>query len=259
MPYFLYEKMESIGILKVNRPEVLNALNRKVLEELLVFLVLVAKEQQLRALILTGEGDKAFIAGADIKEMAGMDPLQMKQFCELGQQVAFALENASFLTIAAVNGYALGGGLEMALACDFIYASKAAKLGLPEVSLGIIPGFGGTQRLSRAVGTRLAKEMIMSAKSITAEEAQKIGLVNHVSEPQDLIKDCIEVAKSVIRHPFVATSQAKQAINWGYALSLPEALELEKNMCAVSFGTSERAQRMQAFVDKNKKEDHVSS
>ncbi len=198
MPNFIYEKRGSVGIFKINRPEVLNALNKKLLEEFLLFLDLIPRTQQIKALILTGEGEKAFIAGADIKEMQGMDFLQMKQFCELGQKVTLALENAPFLTVAAVNGYALGGGLEMALACDFIYASKTAKVGLPEVSLGIIPGFGGTQRLARAIGTRLAKEMIMSGKVISAEEAQKLGIINHLSEPQDLLKDCFQIIESIL-------------------------------------------------------------
>jgi enoyl-CoA hydratase len=247
------EKSDGITLLKINRPSALNALNRATLEELLHFLETTAPKESVKALIFTGEGDKAFIAGADIKEMLPMDHLDMLDFCTLGQRVANALEAAPFLTIAAVNGYALGGGLEMALACDFIYANHHAKLGLPEVTLGIIPGFGGTQRLSRAIGTRLAKEMIMSGMTLTAERAREIGIVNHVCAPEDLLKDCFATASKITAHSYTAVVQAKYAINTGYHLGLKEALELEKNMCAVCFATDERAQKMKQFTERSVK------
>ncbi|MEC7839702.1 MAG: enoyl-CoA hydratase-related protein [Chlamydiota bacterium] len=250
MSNLIIEDHQDVTVIKMNRPKVLNALNRATLEELLFFLQVTAPKENVRALILTGEGEKAFIAGADIKEMHAMTHLQMLEFCTLGQSITEALCEAQFLTIAAVNGYALGGGLEMALACDFIYASQSAKLGLPEVTLGIIPGFGGTQRLSRAVGTRLAKEMIMSGLTINAERAYEIGIVNHISRDENLMNDSFAAAAKIISHPNTAVVQAKNAINTGYHLGLKEALELERNMCAVCFATSERSEGMKNFLNK---------
>jgi enoyl-CoA hydratase len=255
MNYLLYEKHSpSIGILKINRPPVLNAINRAALEEMLHFLQSKTHQEECRALILTGVGEKSFIAGADIKEMQSMSHTEMLQFCELGQEVTLAFSKAPFVTIAAVNGYALGGGFEMALACDFIYASKNAKFGLPEVSLGLIPGFGGTQRLSRAVGSRLAKELIMSGRSFSANEAAAWGIVNHICESDKLIGDCCAAAAEIIRHSPFAIFQAKRAIDAGYNLPLIEAIELERNMCAVCFTTEECAKGMAAFLEKHNKE-----
>lgn len=253
MEYLLFEKQDDIGILTVNRPDILNALNHAVLEELRDFLEHTARDNHITALIVTGAGNKAFIAGADIKEMQALSHTQMLDFCELGQQVTHLLENAHFMTVAAVNGYALGGGLEMALACDFIYASQNAKLGLPEVSLGIIPGFGGTQRLSRAVGTRIAKEMILTGKHVGADEAKAIGLVNQVCEPDHLLPACKATASRVAKHSPIAVQQGKHAVNFGYQLGIHEALEIERNMLAVCFATEERKVAMQAFLEKRKK------
>lgn len=250
MNHLKVEQNGSLAILKIDRPKVLNALNEATLKEMLAFLTVTAIEKKLRAVILTGEGNKAFIAGADIKEMQAMDHIGMLHFCELGQNVTKALEQAPFLTIAAVNGYALGGGLEMALACDFIYAGRNAKMGLPEVTLGIIPGFGGTQRLSRAVGTRQAKELVMSGKMISAETAKIIGIVNQVCEEETLLHDCTAIAQEVIKNGSMAVMQAKQAINAGYSMGMAEALELERNMCAVCFATTERLEGMNAFLAK---------
>lgn len=246
----IIERNDHIAILKVNRPEALNVLNQETLSQILEFLTNTARKEGYKAVILAGEGKKAFIAGADIKEMQAMTHIQMLQFCELGQQVASALENSPFLTIAAVNGFALGGGLEMALACDFIYASKNAKMGLPEVKLGIIPGFGGTQRLSRAIGTRKAKELVMSGRMISAETALEMGIVNKVCEEDSLLEEVQQVAKEITQNSFLAIMQAKRAIDKGNSMGLTEALELEKNMCAVCFSTSERLEAMNAFLSK---------
>jgi len=245
-----FQKQDQVGILTINRPKSLNALNKRTLNELLACLV-QASNEKLRALILIGEGEKAFIAGADIKEMQQMGPLEMQEFCELGQNVTLALERAPFLTIAAINGYALGGGLEMALACDFIYANENAKMGLPEVTLGIIPGFGGTQRLLRAVGTRHAKELIMTGKMITAQRALEIGLVNKICKPETLLNDCLAIAQTVAKNSYLAVSQAKKAINNGVEMGLLEGLELEKNMCTLCFASPEREEKMKVFVNKN--------
>lgn len=247
MSNIIVEKYDQAAVVKINRAKVLNALNRETLEELFS-IIEGGKKNGIKALILTGEGEKAFIAGADIKEMHALSHLGMLDFCKLGQSVANALSDAPFLTIAAVNGYALGGGLEMALACDFIYASSSARLGLPEVSLGIIPGFGGTQRLASAVGIRQAKEMIMSGLIITAERARELGIVNHVSRPENLLSDSLAAAGKILSHPYSATFQAKNAINAGFNLGMKEALELERNICAVCFATPECNDGMEKFL-----------
>lgn len=257
MKTIILEKNGPIAFVKINRPESLNALNKELLEELAILIDLLTRGQQIKAMVLTGEGDKAFVAGADIKEMLQMTHVEMLRFCEMGQEVAHVIENAPFIIIAAVNGYALGGGLELALACDFIYASTTAKLGLPEVTLGIIPGFGGTQRLSRAAGTRLAKEMITTGKTISAPEAKEIGIVNRLCEPSQLLDECFQTASTIAKNSQMAVEQAKKAINVGYSLNIDDALELEKNMCAVCFSTPERQEAMQAFVDKKGKTHHA--
>jgi enoyl-CoA hydratase len=253
MKNLIYEKKDKIGLLKINRPQVLNALNKETLDELLKFLNEVSVQDGIKVLIVTGEGEKAFIAGADIKEMQQMDSLQMLQFCSLGQAVTHALDSAPFVTIAALFGYALGGGLEMALACDFIYAAQSAKVGLPEINLEIIPGFGGTKRLSSAVGIRLAKEMILTGKILAASEAYEVGLINKLCHEGDLLKECFETAEIVVKHSSHVISQAKHAINQGFHLSIPQALELERNMCAVCFSNPQRAEAMANFVNRSKK------
>lgn len=253
MEFLTYEKRGETGVLTINRPKVLNALNSAVLEEMRRFLEFEAPREHLKVLILTGAGDKAFIAGADIKEMQEMPPTKVYDFLELGQRVTHLLETAHFATLAAVNGYALGGGLEMALACDFIYAKSGAKLGLPEVSLGIIPGFGGTQRLSRAIGTRLAKEMILTGKQMTSEEGMALGLVNAIFEPEKLLEACFATAERIARHSSIALQQAKSAINFGFHLGIHEALEIERNMFTVCFATKERELAMNSFLEKSRK------
>ena len=241
---------EHICTLRINRPKALNALNQELLEELEQTLRQLALDGRVRVLIVTGEGEKAFIAGADIQAMQNMTPLQMNDFCALGQRVALALEEAPFVTIAAVNGYALGGGLEMALSCDFIYSSDGAKLGLPEVTLGLIPGFGGTQRLCRAIGNRAAKELIMTGRIISASEAHELGIVNSILPLEDLLDGCYTTAEEVLNNSFPAVIQAKEAINKGHSLPLREALDLERYMCSSGFSHPDRLEGMSAFVEK---------
>lgn len=247
------EKEGPIAIVKMNRPDVLNALDTQSLEELLILIELLAKGSQTKALILTGHGEKAFIAGADIKALQSMNQHQLMDFLNLGQRVSNAFENAPFVTLAAVNGYALGGGFEMALACDFIFAVPNAKFGLPEITLGIIPGFGGTQRLARAVGTRLAKDMILNAKIISAEEGKALGLVNQICPPETLISESKTAVGRVCQYSSIAIRQVKKAIQCGSSLSFEDGLELEKNMCAVCFDTPERIQAMEEFINKKGK------
>lgn len=247
-----YSKEDGIATLTINRPDALNALNRDVLEKISEYVNMVSMVDGIRALIVKGAGDKAFIAGADIKQMEKMSPMEMLDFCQLGQDVSLSLERAPFVTIAAVNGYALGGGLEMALACDFIYATPESKLGLPEVNLGIIPGFGGTQRLTRAVGTRLAKEMILSGKIIDAHEAYRIGIVNQLLDKNTIYDVVYSLARQISKNSSNAIIQAKYAINAAEDLGMREGLELERNLCTICFDTEERAQAMKAFTNKMK-------
>jgi enoyl-CoA hydratase len=252
MENLLFEKRDRIGILKINRPKALNALNRALLTELEGFLASGAKAEGIRALILTGEGEKAFVAGADIREMNALDTMGMLDFLALGQRVTCMLEEADMATIAAVNGFALGGGLELALACDFIYASSSAKLGCPEVGLGIIPGFGATQRLPRAVGGRMAKELIMSGRTLGADEAGRIGLVNKVVEPGKLLEECLGIAGKILGNGFDAVNQAKKVVNHGAAVPLKDGLVLERNAFTVCFNTPGRTEGMNAFLEKRK-------
>lgn len=248
-----YEKRGLIGLLTINRPQALNALNRDVLQELADFL---EKIEDIRALILTGEG-KAFIAGADIKEMQSFQVDELLEFSHLGQKVTHLIENSPFLTIAAVNGYALGGGLEMALACDFIYASETAKLALPEITLGLIPGFGGTQRLSRAIGTRKAKELILTGKQVDAKEAYALGIVNRICQPDRLIEDCFATAELAAKYSPFALRQAKLAVNQGENMGLHEALEFERTLFGLCFGTPESEAAMKAFLEKSTRKAHA--
>lgn len=247
MQNLIFEQRGVVGVLQVNRPEHYNALNRKTLEEMRDFL---DTAPDLRALILTGSGSDAFIAGADIREIQEMSPEEMLAFLRLGQEVASDIEAAPFVTIAALNGYALGGGLEMALACDFIYAVRGAKLGLPEVTLGMIPGFGGTQRLARAIGPRGAKELIYSGRAITAEEAFNIGLVNHLCESETLREQCFATIANILRNSFTAAMHAKEAIDEGFGLDPHDAMELEQNLALLCFSSSDRQEGVQAFLEK---------
>ncbi len=252
MEYLRFHKDGAVGVLTVCRPEALNALHRASLEELDYFLTIGLAEERIRVLILTGDGDRAFIAGADIKEMNTLSPIQMLDFLDLGQRVTFLLEQQDVVTIAAVNGFAFGGGLEIALACDFIFASETATLGLPELTLGLIPGFGGTQRLARALGTRRAKEMIFTGQPISAREACQAGLVNRVISSTDLMGTTMKIALRIIETSPVALRESKRAVNCGMGMPISEAMELEKQMCVVAFGTDERRERMDAFIQKRK-------
>lgn len=248
MKHLTLQQTGPIATLTINRPKALNALNTETLHELKSFLDTLPTSG-IRVLIVTG-AEKAFVAGADISEMQPMRATDMLGFCDLGQGVMSQFENAPCVTIAAVNGYCLGGGLELALGCDFIYASENAQLGLPECGLGLIPGFGGTQRLARAIGTRRAKDLIFSARRIKAQEACSIGLVNHVVPAEQLLPTCIQAAEAICKQSFFAVMQAKRAINRGENLSMQEALELEKQCCAVAFGTADREEGMKAFLEK---------
>lgn len=241
-----------LGILTINRPAKLNALNIQVHRELKACLTEL-QTSNLKGLILTGEGEKAFIAGADIAEMKPMSPAEAQAFAELGQQVTVLMETLSFPTIAAVNGYALGGGFEMAMSCDFIFASKNAVFGLPEVKLGLIPGFGGTQRLARIVGERRAKEMMFSGRNVNAEEALNLGIALELFETKnDLMEGAKKWMSLAHANSNFAIARAKETLREGTEKSLEEGLKVEAKAFGKIFQTEQMIEGTSAFVEKRK-------
>ncbi|MDO8519471.1 MAG: enoyl-CoA hydratase-related protein [Deltaproteobacteria bacterium] len=243
---------ESEGILTVtiNRPKAMNALNEGVLTELLKCFRDIRRDSTVRAVIVTGAGDKAFVAGADISVMQTMTALDARHFCELGHKAMRAVETCHVPVIAAVNGFALGGGLELALSCDFIYAVNTAKMGLPEVNLGLFPGFGGTQRLARAIGRNRAKEMVYTARIVSADEAFQMGLVNKVLTPEALIPEVQKTLKGILKKGPVAVSLAKKVMNEGSDLPLASGLALEESTFPLIFATDDRMEGVKAFLEK---------
>lgn len=239
-----------LATLTVDRPKALNALNAQTLHELDQALNQVAAHTDARALIVTGAGEKAFVAGADIGEMQSYSPAKALAFSQLGHRVMGQLEGLSIPTIAAVNGFALGGGCELALACDLIYASEKAKFGLPEVTLAVIPGFGGTQRLTRLLGRSRAKELVFLGDMIDAIKAKEIGLALEVFAADRLMAHCHEVAHKIAKRGPLAVAQAKRAIEAGADLSLHDANEIERQAFAMLFGTDDQKEGMKAFVEK---------
>ena len=239
-----------IYVLTVNRPQSLNALNAATLEELLNAVARVAGDGAARVLLITGAGEKAFVAGADISAMRDMTALEAHAFSDKGQRVMQAIEALPIPAIALVNGYALGGGCELALACDWIIASDRASFGQPEVNLGIPPGFGGTQRLARAVGRARALELITTGRQVKAEEALRIGLVNAVVPGGELTEKGIETARLIAAKAPVAVRVSKQAVQRGLDLDLANGCVLETSLFAFAFGTADRMEGMTAFLEK---------
>lgn len=233
----------------INRPDKLNALSIEVLRDLEAAVGLTRNGRDIRAGILTGVG-KAFVAGADIAAMTTMSQAEGHEFGALGHRVFEAIEALPFPVIAAVNGFALGGGCELALACDFIYASKKAKFGQPEVGLGIIPGFGGTQRLPRRVGPGAARELIYTGKMVGAEEALRLGLANAIFDPDDLLPSAQKTAAEIASKGPSAVATAKRVIGEGLDRPLPEANALEREAFGACFSTAEQIEGMTAFVEK---------
>lgn len=246
----LFERDGAIGVLKINRPKSLNALNPATLHEIAACLEAVCQDQTVRCLIITGEGDRAFVAGADIAAMVAMNALEGKQFSALGLSVLRRLEELPIPVIAAVNGFALGGGTELALACDLIIAAEKAKFGQPEINLGVIPGFGGTQRLARRIGLPRARELIYSGEMIDAETALRYGLVNKVVPSTDLMIEAKAVANKLAAKPPIAIRQAKTAINAGIDMDLDNACRFENEAFALTFATEDKAEGMKAFLEK---------
>ena len=240
----------AIAVLTINRPKALNALNAQAIAELQQAISIVAARPDARALILTGSGEKAFVAGADISEMAGFTHAQALAFSIEGHKIGEGLAALGIPTIAAVNGYALGGGTELALACDFIYASEKAKFGLPEVTLAVIPGFGGTQRLTRLVGPARAKEIIFTGEMFDAAKAKEIGLVLEVLPADRLLPHCKEIAAKIAKRGPLAISRAKQVIDQGADLPIALSNDLERKAFAGLFDTLDQREGMKAFVEK---------
>ena len=239
-----------IYLLTVNRPQALNALNAATLGELMQAIAQVAADAGARALLVTGGGDKAFVAGADIAEMQQLTAEQALAFSAAGMNVMHALEALSVPVIALVNGYALGGGCELAMACDWIIASERAVFGQPEVNLGIPPGFGGTQRLTRLVGRARALELVTTARQVKADEALAIGLVTRVVPAAELRDAGLAVARTIAAKGPVAVRLAKQAVQRGQALDLASACNLETSLFALAFATADQKEGMRAFVEK---------
>jgi enoyl-CoA hydratase len=250
MSTVLVERDDHVVTLTLNRPDKLNALSRELLSELTLQVAELAADASVRCAILTGAGDKAFAAGADIAAMSEMTPAQAKAFADAGHRLGHALEAAHFAIIAAVNGFALGGGCELALACDFVYASDKAKMGQPEVNLGVIPGFGGTQRLARRVGEARARELCMTGDMIGADEALRIGLVNAVVPHAELLPRVREVARKVASKGPLAVAAIKRVVVRGADVPLPTAGELEATAFAALFGTIDQREGMRAFLEK---------
>lgn len=241
-----------IQILTLSRPEALNALNAQLLKDLDQVLNVLQEDEGLRVLVLTGEGTKAFVAGADIKEMEKHTEAQAFQMAEKGQRLLDRLQNFKCPVIAAVNGFALGGGLELALACDFIIASDNAKMGLPEVGLGLIPGYGGTQRLARSVGKAWARRLTLTGEMISAQQAQSIGLVTEVVAPEELMKTALKTAEMISAKAPKALQWARQAINEGFEVTQAQGLKLEAELFAKTFATRDHNEGIQAFLEKRK-------
>ena len=241
-----------ISHITINRPNQLNALNSKTIEELNKAIVYADQNKEVQCIIITGSGEKAFVAGADIKEFSDFNVEEGENLARTGQDLLFdLLENCSKPTIAAINGFALGGGLELAMSCHIRLASKNAKMGLPEVSLGVIPGYGGTQRLSNLVGKGKALEMISTAGLISAEEALKWGLINKMCDQEELIEQCEKIASKICSNSPLAISSAIKAVNAGFTLGI-NGYEVEKKEFGKCFETEDFKEGIAAFLEKRK-------
>lgn len=248
--FLLVEKSDFVATVTVNREKALNALNADVLKELKECFTSLSTADDVRVVILTGAGDKAFVAGADIAAMSQMTVAEASEFGKLGHAATEAVDRCRKPVIAAVNGFCLGGGFELALSCDFIYASEKAKLGLPEVNLGLYPGFGGTQRLARVVGKNIAREMIFSARMLSAQEALDYGIVNRVCKPEELLATVKATAAEIAKKGPVAVQAAKRVIHEGTNKSLEEGLKLEVEDFPKLFASEDLKEGLGAFLEK---------
>jgi len=239
-----------IATVTINRPKALNALNLDTLNEMLDCFTEIAGDNDIHAVIITGSGEKAFVAGADISYMEKLDPFSAREFAKLGHKLLNTIENLPQPVIAAINGFALGGGCEMALACDMRLASDRAKFGQPEVNLGVIPGFGGTQRLPRLVGKGHANELVFSGKIIDAEEACRIGLVNRVIAHEHLLDECTSLAQLISAKSPVAVRLCKESVNNGVEMDLDRACDYEVDLFSLCFAAGDQKEGMKAFLEK---------
>ncbi|MDI6615135.1 MAG: enoyl-CoA hydratase-related protein [Syntrophaceae bacterium] len=250
--YVLLEKEEGIGVLTINRPEALNALDVNVLEDLRRAIGDIAGDDAIQVLIITGAGEKSFVAGADIKFMQPLTPVEGRAFGMGGQRVFRELEKMEKPVLAAINGFCLGGGCELAMAADIRLASEKAKFGQPEVGLGITPGHGGTQRLPRLVGEGRAMELCLTGGMIDAQEAYRIGLVNHVHPAEELMNAAREMARRIAKNAPVAVRNSKVAINRGMQVDIDTAMAIESDLFGLCFSTADQKEGMDAFVNKRK-------
>jgi enoyl-CoA hydratase len=240
---------DEIALVKINRPKALNALNNDTLSDLNKIFDCIKEDDSVRGVIITGEG-KGFVAGADIVQMQGYKSIEGRKYAAFAQMIFNKIESLEKPVISAVNGYALGGGCELSLSCDIRIASTKAVFGQPEVGLGVIPCFGGTQRLPRLIGSGIAKELIYTGRQIKSEEALSVGLVNKVVEPELLIEEAMNMMKAILKNASLAVGFAKVAINRGLEMDIDNALELEKDIAALSFATDDKDEGMKAFIEK---------
>lgn len=250
----IYEVDGAIATITFNRPKALNALNGALLSELSSALDDIAANEDIRVLVLTGAGDKSFVAGADISELATFNALQAKVFAQTGHGIIGKLQQLPIAVIAAVNGFALGGGTEISLACDFIYASANAKFGLPEINLGIMPGFGGTQRLPRLVGANMAKELIYTGRMVSADEANRMGLANKVVPADELMDAVMKTAREIAAKGRVSLRAAKQSVNRGLDADLASGCAIEIDSFALCMASPDGKEGTTAFLEKRKAE-----
>jgi enoyl-CoA hydratase len=245
-----YELRPPIAVVTLDRPKVLNALNRQSMMELEQVFLDIQKNAEVRAVLVTGAGEKAFVAGADIGELASLSPLEGERLAARGQRIFLLIENCGKPVIACINGFALGGGCELALACTLRVASSTARLGQPEVKIGIIPGYGGTQRLPRLIGKGPALKMILTGEAISAAEALRLGLVDEVVEPDQLLSRAEQIAQTIAGMAPLAVRDAIRAVNSGYDLPLASGLELEASLFGLACSTSDKAEGARAFLEK---------
>ena len=246
----IFEKKDSVAYVTINRPKVLNALNAATIGELRTAFTQLKEDREVRVVILTGAGEKSFVAGADIGELQKNNPIEAKEYTHRGQAVLDLIENLGKPVIACINGFALGGGCEIAMACTMRLASENAKLGQPEVKLGIIPGYGGTQRLPRLVGKGIAAQLLLTGEMISAQEAHRIGLVNEVVPAAELISRAETIAQSIIKNAPLAIQYCLEAVNHGMEMTLQEGLYLEATLFAVCCGTEDKTEGTTAFLAK---------
>jgi enoyl-CoA hydratase len=248
----LFQIHDAVGVLTFNRPKVLNALSPSTLDEVADVIGRAAREDAIRVLVFTGAGEKAFVAGADINEFLGFNTLSARLFAEKGQRIFFEIEQLPKPVIACVNGFALGGGCEIAMSCDFIYASERARFGQPEVNLGLIPGFGGTQRLSRLVGRAKAKELCMTGEMIDAQQAKDLGLVAKVFPADQLFDETMKVARTLASKSMAVLRSLKKVIDSGADVDLRNGCALEVEAFGVCFGSEDMREGVTAFLEKRK-------